>query len=46
MSKKILSLISIFFLMLFTLVACGKPGTITIKVNDKMEVGQSYQVEY
>ena len=46
MSKKILSLFSIFFLMLFTLVACGKEGKITIQVDDKMEVGQTYQVKY
>ena len=46
MSKKILSLLSIFFLMLFTLVACGKEGKITIQVDSKMEVGQTYQVKY
>ena len=47
MSKKILSLLSIFFLMLFVLVGCKNPeGKITIQVDDKMEVGQSYQVKY
>jgi hypothetical protein len=47
MSKKILSLFSIFFLMLFVLVGCKNPeGKITIQVDDKMEVGQTYQVKY
>jgi hypothetical protein len=47
MSKKILSLLSIFFLMLFVLVGCKDPeGKITIQVDDKMEVGETYQVKY
>ncbi len=46
MSKKILSLISILFLMVFTLAACGGEGTITIQVETEMIVGETYQVEY
>ena len=47
MSKKILSLLSIFFLMLFVLVGCKDPeGKITIQVESEMKVGETYQVKY
>ena len=46
MSKKILSLFTIFSLMLLTLVACGTNGKITMQVVPEMKVGETYQVKY
>ncbi len=46
MSKKIFSIISIFFLMLVTLVACSEKGKIAIQVETEMRVGETYQIKY
>ena len=46
MSKKIFSIISIFFLMLITLAACSEKGKIAIQVETVMKVGETYQIKY
>ena len=46
MSKKIFSIISIFFLMLIALVACSEKAKIAIQVETVMKVGETYQIKY
>lgn len=47
MSKKILSVLSVFLLMLLILTGCSnKGGNITIQVETEMKVGETYQIKY